>query len=98
MLTLCMFLNEHCICYLSHYCSTVSGKNNIKKEEFILAHGLRVQSIVVRKEAIAAGPRGSWSHCIFLSQETETKCSYLACFLPFYLVLGPTSLSATTHI
>lgn len=78
-----MFLNEHYICYLSHYCSKVPGKNNFKKEEFILAHGLRVQSIVVREEAIAAGAGGSWSHSFVLSQETETKCSYLVCFLSF---------------
>ena len=55
--------------YLFLCCDKILDESNLRKERFILAHSLRMQSITAGK-APAAGALGSWLHCIH-SQEAE---------------------------
>lgn len=40
---------RHWVSYFSHGCDGISITNSLRKERFILAHSLKMQSIMVRK-------------------------------------------------
>lgn len=70
-----------CICSLSPYCDRTPGRSNLKKKGLILAHSLRVQSIMVgnsqRHDFDAAG------HIPSTVRKQRAMTSQLACPLLF---------------
>lgn len=72
------------------YCwGTICDKSSLRKEEFVLAHSLRVQSIKTR-EGMDVGMWGCWSHSWVPEKEMNTDA-----LLPFSL---PQQRDGTAYI
>lgn len=69
-----------CWCYFSYYHDKYLTKNNLRTECFILAHDLRIPSIMEEKAqaqedpAVTAGEWDDWSHCtLSLNSATNSQ-------------------------
>lgn len=74
-------------------------KGSLKKVGLILAHGLRMQSIMTGR--LAAGARGNWSHSVHSQEAENHQCWYSApapgdtavvCVFPPHLNLSENAL------
>lgn len=70
-----------CFSYVSCCCDKTPFKISLRKERFLLVHGLRVQSIIMGKVKVA-WTWASWFCCI-ISQDEGNKCCFSADFLLF---------------